>query len=33
MTTDPDYAEAKEKLEALSAELLEMMKADLAHEA
>lgn len=31
--TDRDYAEVKEKLEALSAELLEMMKADLAHEA
>jgi len=28
-TTDPDYAEVKAKLEALSTELLAMMKADL----
>ena len=29
-TTDPDYNQVKAKLEALSAELLEMMKSDLA---
>ena len=32
-TSDPDYPEVKQKLESLSAELLEMMKADLANEA
>ena len=32
-TSDPDYPEVKAKLESLSAELLEMMKADLANEA
>lgn len=30
MTTDQDYAEVKSKLEGLSSELVEMMKADLA---
>ena len=29
-TTDPDYSEVKKKLESLSAELLDMMKSDVA---